>query len=183
MRKKAKERVNMDTYEIIEQACANKYGKNRASDKNRKSLGDFWLDDTHAVDVKSSDVSKENFSPNLVSASKAEKWLSDGKQLSYIFVKYQIANDEVEIISETDLIPINHISWDCLSIQAQGKGVIQLRDNRLKIEVQTVDEWLQGLARAYLTYINKEMEKLCKLESKYASLCDKNSAKKIKVLA
>lgn len=161
----------MDTYEVIEQACANKYGRSRASNKNRKSLGDFWLNDTHAVDVKSSDISKDNYSPNLVSASKAEQWLSDGKQLSYIFVKYEITDGKVEIKNETNLIPINHISWDSLSIQAQGKGVIQLRDNKVKIQVQTVNEWLKGLATAYLVYIDKEMEKLCKLESKYASFC------------
>ena len=155
----------MDSYETIEHIYAKKYDKDTTT---RKSIGDFFLSDTHAVDVKSNDLNKNNYSPNIISASKAEKWLTEGKDLSFIFVDYIVVDGEIEIKKETKPIPIQHISWDCLTIQAQGQGVIQ-RSKPLVIKECGKEEWLEGLAKAYLVFINKERIKLDKLEKKHAT--------------
>lgn len=155
----------MDNYEKIESIYASKYNK---SITTRKSIGDFFLNDTHAVNVKSNDLNKNNYSPNIISASKVEKWLNGGKDLSFIFVDYIVRDNKIEIQNDTKLIPVQHISWDCLTIQAQGKGVIQ-KNKSLSIKESSKEEWLKGLSEAYIIFINKERIKLDKLEKKHAA--------------
>jgi len=54
----------MDAYEQIQAQMAKKYGKETTT---RKAIGDFMLSDNHAVNVKSNNVDKENYSPNMIS--------------------------------------------------------------------------------------------------------------------
>jgi hypothetical protein len=113
----------MDAYSKIEKLVADKYGKDTTT---RKAVGDFMLSDTHAVNVKSNNVAKQNYSPNMLSIQKMHQWVFEQRHdLSFIFVDYKEHDGGLEILSESDPIPIEHISWDCLSIEAQGYGVIQ----------------------------------------------------------
>ena len=112
----------MDAYIKIEKLIADKYGKETTT---RKAVGDFMLTDTHAVNVKSNNVAKQNYSPNMISIQKMHKWVFEERNdLSFIFIDYREKGDNLQILSESDPIPIEHISWDCLSIEAQGYGVI-----------------------------------------------------------
>jgi hypothetical protein len=52
----------MDVYEVIQAMVAKKYGKPTMS---RKAIGDFMLSDSHAVNVKSNNDDKMNYSPNI----------------------------------------------------------------------------------------------------------------------
>ena len=54
----------MDAYKKIEGQMAKKYGKVTTT---RKAIGDFMLADDHAVNVKSNNVAKQNYSPNMIS--------------------------------------------------------------------------------------------------------------------
>lgn len=108
----------MDAYSKIEKLMANKYGK---ATTTRKAVGDFMLTESHAVNVKSNNVAKENYSPNMISIKKMHKWVfEDRNDLSFIFVDYEEDGDNFKILQESKLIPIEHISWNCLSIEAQG---------------------------------------------------------------
>jgi len=49
----------MDAYSQIEKLVRDKYGKNAAT---RKAIGDFMLTDSHAINVKSNNVAKRNYS-------------------------------------------------------------------------------------------------------------------------
>jgi len=85
------------------------------------------LSDNHAVNVKSNNVDKENYSPNMISIKKMHKWVfEERKELSFLFVDYSERGGALTILKETAPIPIEHISWDCLTIEAQGYGVIQM---------------------------------------------------------
>ena len=158
--------MTIDVHDRIEEIYAEKYSRSRASKKNRKSIGDFWLSDTHAVNVKSNNLDKNNYSPNLVSASRVNKWLNKGMDLSFIFVDYTISNGEVLIKSDSGLVPVQNISWSCLSIQAQGKGVIQ-KSKPLQIKEQTKKDWLKCMAGDYLRFIYSQFSNLCELEQIY----------------
>ena len=155
----------MDTYKQIEKLYADKY--NRPVSEKRKSIGDFMLTENHAVDVKSNKEGGNNFSPNMGSAVKIYNWLlNEENDLSYIFVDYNIDADfnEINVTSDTDLIPIEHISWDCLVIRAQGNGMIQ-KPKPLKINKnQTRKEFIEGLRGAYKEFVDKERIKLDKNE-------------------
>src|SRR2546426_330933 len=103
----------MDAYEQIQALMAKKYGKETTT---RKATGDFMLSDDHAVNVKSNNVDKENYSPNMISIKKMHEWVFEKrKELSFLFVDYRERGDEIKILEETGLIPIEHISWDCLT--------------------------------------------------------------------
>jgi hypothetical protein len=113
----------MDAYRVIEKLMAEKYGQ---ATTTRKAIGDFMLADNHAVNVKSNNVAKQNYSPNMISIKKMHKWVfEDRNDLSFLFVDYEEDGDDLKILKESALIPIEHISWECLSIEAQGYGVIQ----------------------------------------------------------
>lgn len=147
----------MDAYSRIERLMAEKYGR---STTTRKAVGDFMLADNHAVNVKSNNVAKQNYSPNMISIKKMHKWVfEDRNELSFIFVDYEERGNDLKILSESDLIPIEHISWDCLSIEAQGYGVIQKIGFLKTIEGQTKREFYKGFLKAYEKYRQKEHNK------------------------
>ncbi len=147
----------MDAYVVIEQLMAQKYGKDTTT---RKATGDFMLEENHAVNVKSNNVDKQNYSPNMISIKKMHRWVfEDRNELSFIFVDYKMDGDDLNVLSETDLIPLEHISWDCLSIEAQGYGVIQ-KVRPLDLDnSQTKRDFYRGFLKAYEKYREKERKK------------------------
>ena len=144
--------------DLIEEMYAEKYN---TSTTTRKDIGDIYVQGI-PWNIKSNDLNKENYSPNLISADKLFDYLNSGKILKFLFVDYK----EDSIVKEK-LVDAYHISWDCLSIQCQGKGVIQVSSDLKVDEEQTKEEFLKGFSPAYKTYFKKEREKLDKLEKKY----------------
>jgi hypothetical protein len=152
----------MNDYLEVEKIIAAKY--ERSVSGNRKDIGDFMLSEYEAVNVKSNNIHKNNYSPNMVSAKKVYDYLMRDNLLYFIFVDYEIVKGNLSILEVSDTIPANYIDWSCLSIQCQGNGVIQ-RSGPLKVINQSVEDWLIGLKKAYSTYIEKERKKLDKLEN------------------
>jgi hypothetical protein len=147
----------MDAYSKIEKLIADKYGKGTTT---RKAVGDFMLAENHAVNVKSNNVAKQNYSPNMISIQKMHKWVFEERNdLSFIFVDYKEQGDDLKILSESDPIPIEHISWDCLSIEAQGYGVIQKVGSLKTIPDQTKRDFYKGFLAAYAKYRQKKHKK------------------------
>jgi hypothetical protein len=143
----------MDTYERIESQVAAKYG---ASTTTRKAVGDFMIDESHAVNVKSNNLGKQNYSPNMISIKKMHRWVFEERNdLSFIFVDYRQNEDNIKVIRTSDLVPIEHISWRCLSIEAQGYGVIQRISNLIVCGRQTKCDFYKGFLTAYDKYIGK----------------------------
>jgi hypothetical protein len=144
----------MDAYEKIENLMAAKYG---ADTTTRKATGDFMLSKDHAVNVKSNNIEKQNYSPNIISIKKMHEWVFEHKKdLSFIFVDYVSDGDELKILEETRPIPIEQISWACLSIEAQGYGVIQKVRDLVVIKKQTKRDFYKGFLKEYARYRNKE---------------------------
>ncbi len=147
----------MDKYEEIELAIAVAYGKTTTT---RKAVGDFMLADDHAVNIKSNNVDKQNYSPNMISIKKMHQWVfEEGNKLSFIFVDYKETKDGISIQKKSDLIPIENISWECLTIEAQGYGVIQM-PKPLKVDkAQTKKDFYIGFQKEYDRFIEKERKK------------------------
>lgn len=148
---------HMDVYSQIEKLVRDKYGKNATT---RKAIGDFMLTDSHAINVKSNNVDKQNYSPNMISIKKMHKWVFEQRhELSFVFVDYREQDGRLEVLKESGLIPIEHISWECLSIEAQGYGVIQLCRSLKTIPNQTKSQFYKGFLMAYDKYRQKESKK------------------------
>jgi hypothetical protein len=154
----------MDDFKKIEVEIAKRYGAITRGTK--KSIGDFLIneDTSKAVNVKSNNVDKNNYSPNIISAKRLLNWLKkETNEIYFIFVDYKKTNNKIEIISESGLIPIHHISWDCLTIESQGWGVIQM-NKKLKIDTnQDIKTFLSGLKSNYEKYLEKELVKFVKI--------------------
>lgn len=160
----------MDAYSQIEKLIADKYGKDTTT---RKAVGDFMLTDTHAVNVKSNNVAKQNYSPNMISIQKMHKWVfEDRNDLSFIFVDYKDNAGTLKILNESAPIPIEHISWDCLSIEAQGYGVIQKVGVLKVVPKQTKREFYEGFLVAYAKYRKKEHRKHERFAKRFISDLD-----------
>jgi hypothetical protein len=154
----------MEDFKKIEIEIADKYGAKKRG--TRKSIGDFLVNDdtSKPVNVKSNNVEKSNYSPNIISAKRLLNWLKiDKNEIYFIFVDYKKTNNGIDIISESGLIPIHQISWDCLTIESQGWGVIQM-NKKLKIDKnQTLEKFLSGLRLNYEKYLEKERIKSLKI--------------------
>jgi hypothetical protein len=74
-------------------------------------------------------------------------------------VDYEMREGDPWILSESELIPIEKISWDCLSIEAQGYGVIQKVKDLAIIGGQSKREFYKGFLKAYEKFLNKEKRK------------------------
>ena len=84
-------------HEEIERIFADKYSSVVTS---RKDIGDFYLNGT-PVDVKSSNVNKNNYSPNLISAKKALDYLNiPENELKFLFVSYEETTNGLNILEE-----------------------------------------------------------------------------------
>lgn len=164
-RRKKIKRKKMEAYSQIEKLMADKYKK---STTTRKAIGDFMLAENHAVNVKSNNVDKQNYSPNMISIKKMHLWVFEARnELSFIFVDYREDGNKLEILNETGLIPIEQISWECLSIEAQGYGVIQKVSPLKIIRKQTKREFYIGFLTAYKKYIEKERKKHERFSKKF----------------
>ena len=147
----------MDMYNTIEKLIADQHGKELGT---RKAIGDFMLTDSHAVNVKSNNVDKQNYSPNMISIKNMHEWVfEDRHDISFVFVDYKQKDGKVEVLKQSDLIPIEQISWNCLSIEAQGYGVIQMCRTREIAPDQTKGDFYKGFLTAYAKYLQKEKKK------------------------
>lgn len=151
----------MDIYQAIEVEIAKKY--NAVAKGTKKSIGDFLLENSihRPVNVKSNNIHKKNYSPNIISAKRLIEWLKDdGNELFFIFVDYEIDDKGLKIIKDSGLIPIQHINWNCLTIEAQGWGVIQMCRPLEIDKEQSLKGFLKGMKIAYEKYLNKEAKKV-----------------------
>lgn len=84
----------------------------------------------------------------------------DGNELYFIFVDYKVSPKGLEIIKDSGLVAVQNISWNCLTIEAQGWGVIQMY-KPLEVDMkQDLKGFLKGMKNAYEIYMRKEAKKV-----------------------
>lgn len=153
----------MDRYREIEVKIAEKHGA--VAKGTKKSIGDFLLNQNvkQPVNVKSNNLDKTNYSPNIISAKRLINWIKEGNELYFIFVNYRIKVGKIVDISDSGLVPFYQISWNCLTIEAQGWGVIQMYKPIEINKHQTMKEFFIGMRTAYEKYMSKEEKKMEKI--------------------
>jgi len=153
----------MDRYREIEVKTAEKHGA--VAKGTKKSIGDFLLNENikQPVNVKSNNLDKNNYSPNIISAKRLINWIIEGNELYFIFVNYRLKAGEVVDIQDSGLVPFYQISWNCLTIEAQGWGVIQMCKPIEINKHQTMKEFFSGMRTAYEKYMGKEEKKMEKI--------------------
>jgi hypothetical protein len=154
----------MDFYREIEIKIAEKHGA--VAKGTRKSIGDFLLnnDIKQPVNVKSSNLDNNNYSPNIISAKRLINWIKEGNELYFIFVNYRINAGKIVDVKDSGLVPFYQLSWNCLTIEAQGWGVIQMYKPLEIDKKQDVKGFFRGMRTAYEKYMAKEEKKLKKIK-------------------
>lgn len=156
----------MDAYRTVEIEIAKKH--NAEAKGTRKSIGDFLLENDikKPVNVKSNNLDKNNYSPNIISAKRLIEWLKqEGNELYFIFVDYKVTEKDIVIVRDSGLVPVHNLSWNCLTIEAQGWGVIQMC-KKLEIDWnQDIKGFFNGMKKAYETYMSKEAKKVEKIKA------------------
>lgn len=154
----------MDDYIQVEIEIAKKHGATAKGTK--KSIGDFLLGDDirRPVNVKSNNLARRNYSPNIISAKRLIQWLKeDDNELFFIFADYKKTGLGIEIVNDSGLIPVYQISWNCLTIEAQGWGVIQMCRPLEVDRSQDLKSFFRGMKIAYEKYMIKETKKMAKI--------------------
>jgi hypothetical protein len=131
--------------------------KNQNYDKvSEKSIGDFFLDNNTAVNIKTMDMSKDFHMPNLVSAKKAFDFLSNfDNKLLFLFVRYHKDGDYIMIF---DYFYKSIEELSSTVIQAQGEGVIQMTKMEFRNHIIRQD-WLEEFKEKMRVFIKKEETK------------------------
>ena len=125
-----------------------------------KHLGDVLIDDKTLIDVKSVNVSKKYHMPNLASQKKLLDWLSDkDNTLKYLFIFYEKIDDIIHI-RDIELRDIEEINPECLIVQAQGLGVMQIKDIKKLSFVKKIDResWLLNVLKPKVSEANEMID-------------------------
>lgn len=136
--------------------------------RSRRSMEDMAFRDRagayYAVDVKTHNVATAFNRPNLISVQRlADFYRNDANTFLILQVDYRIDGDRLRY-EACRLCPIEHLSWNCLTLGALGWGQIQLADaNRVEIDpVSSRREWMLQLCEKVLAFYGAEMEKIRK---------------------
>ncbi len=116
----------------------------------------------YVVDVKTHRVGTHFNMPNLTSVERVARFYEDDKNyFAVLIVKYSIQATSVTV-KDVTFVPIEFLSWDCLTIGALGWGQIQLANaNVVKIrEGYTRKKWMIELCDVMLDFYPREIEKI-----------------------
>jgi hypothetical protein len=132
----------------------------------RRAMGDLAFRDTdglyYAVDVKTHRAGTQFSMPNLTSAKRLARFYErDTNYFAVLIVKYTAEATEV-IVEKVCFVPIEWLSWQCLTIGALGWGQVQIADaNVIDInEGYSRKAWMIELCDSMLQFYPKEVEKI-----------------------
>ncbi|MCL6495417.1 MAG: hypothetical protein K6T54_11650 [Ignavibacterium sp.] len=153
--------------ENFEKILGDSCGKYNASFA-RRAMADIAFSDKenlyYVVDVKTHRIDTHFNMPNLTSVERLTRFYEDDNNYFVILnVAYIIEGTKVNV-KEVNFIPIEFLSWDCLTIGALGWGQIQIANsNNIKINPQySRKKWMLELCSVMLDFYPKELLKINK---------------------
>jgi len=139
----------------------------------RRAMADFAFTDRkdlyYVVDVKTHRLDTEFNMPNLTSVQRLTRlYENDSKYFILLMVTYSIASGVHIHITRTHFIPIEFLSWDCLTIGALGWGQIQIANaNNIVVNHKySRKKWMLELCDFLFEFYPHEIEK-AKKRTKY----------------
>lgn len=136
------------------------------TDFARRAMPDLAFEDVdgnyYIVDVKSHRVSTNFNMPNLTSVRRlAQLYESDMKYFVLLMVQYDFQGARAEF-SRVHFVPIEFLSWDCLTVGALGWGQIQIANsNNIVINHQfSRRQWMLQLCEVMLDFYPNEIAKI-----------------------
>lgn len=137
-----------------------------SQDFARRAMADLAFRDQqglyYVVDVKTHRLETHFNMPNLTSVERLVRFYEDDNNYFVVLmIKYGVEATKV-LVHEAHFIPIEFLSWDCLTIGALGWGQIQIANaNVIKInEAYPRKKWMIQLCDTMLGFYPKEIEKI-----------------------
>lgn len=134
----------------------------------RRAMADIAFTDKdklyYVVDVKTHRIDTHFNMPNLTSVERLTRFYEDDHNYFIVLnVAYNIDGTKV-IVNNVNFIPIEFLSWDCLTIGALGWGQIQIANsNNIKINPQySRKKWMIEFCDIMLDFYPKEILKIDK---------------------
>jgi len=137
-----------------------------SADFARRAMADLAFEDKdgfyYRVDVKTHRLETHLNMPNLTSVERLARFYEDDRNYFVILmISYSMKANTVRA-KAAHFIPIEFLSWDCLTIGALGWGQIQMANaNVVKIkEGNSRKQWMLELCDVMLEFYPKEIEKV-----------------------
>jgi len=99
--------------------------------------------------------------PNLTSVERLSRFYEDDKNYFVVlFVVYNLRGIKV-VVEREHFVPIEFLSWNCLTIGALGWGQIQIANsNIINIETQSRKKWMIELCDTLFEFYPNEISKI-----------------------
>ena len=137
-----------------------------SSDFARRAMADLAFRDVdgfyYVVDVKTQRLDTQFNMPNLISVERLTRFYEDDQNYFVVLlVKYAIKGTALHA-TKVHFVPIEFLSWECLTIGALGWGQIQIANaNTITInEGYARRDWMLQLCDAMLEFYPREIGKI-----------------------
>lgn len=148
--------------EIVGEGVCTDYSENFA----RRAMADLAFYDSDknycAVDVKTHRLSTKFNMPNLISVERITRFYEDDRNYFVILMlSYDVDGIRV-VIKDVHFVPIEFLSWECLTIGALGWGQIQIANSNYVVikERHSRRSWVLELCDTLLEYYPREISKI-----------------------
>jgi hypothetical protein len=166
--------------DIISAEFANLFGKelclNYSSEFARRAMADLAFEDDkgnyYVVDVKTHRRDTSFNMPNLISVERLSRFYEDDRNsFLVLMVRYEIAGLKA-VVTHVTFVPIEFLSWSCLTIGALGWGQIQIANaNRIVVDSQqSRRSWMLELCDTVLEFYPKEIKKIAGRMEKFEKI-------------
>ena len=137
-----------------------------STDFARRAMADLAFEDIdgnyYIVDVKSHRISTRFNMPNLTSVERlARLYEDDMNYFVLLMVQYDLQGAHAKF-SRVHFVPVEFLSWDCLTVGALGWGQIQIANsNNIVVNHQfSRRQWMLQLCEVMLDFYPKEIAKI-----------------------
>ena len=132
----------------------------------RRAMADLAFTDVdglyYVVDVKTHRLDTSFNMPNLTSVRRLIRlYEDDSNYFVLLMVKYRLSQAHIHV-DAAQFVPIEFLSWDCLTIGALGWGQIQIANaNHINIiDGYSRKQWMLDLCDAMLSFYPREIAKI-----------------------
>jgi hypothetical protein len=137
-----------------------------SADFARRAMADVAFTDRndcyHVVDIKTHRLDTHFNMPNLTSVERLARFYEDDKNhFVILMIAYSVSGNHLEV-KKVHFVPIEFLSWECLTIGALGWGQIQIANsnNILTIPHNHRKKWMLELCEVMLAFYPKEISKI-----------------------
>lgn len=138
--------------------CSTAFARRAMADLAFKDGDNFY----YIIDVKTHRLDTGFNMPNLTSVERLARFYEDDKNYFVVLaVDYRIKGKEVTV-KKAIFVPIEFISWDCLTLGALGWGQIQIANSN-KIDLlpkNSRKKWMLDLCDNLFEFYPREIEKI-----------------------